>query len=105
MTERFIQAIKDKTKIRLTFYSKQDDMNVTRLCAPMDYGPGSKTKNKDNRFHLWDYESPSDKPFHTLSLLPEQIVKMEFTELPFSPSEFVSWRTDWIIKREWGIYS
>jgi len=102
MTEQFIQAIKDKTKIRLTFYSKQDDENVTRLCAPMDYGPKRKAKNQNDRYHLWDYESPSETPFHTLSLLPDQIVKMEFTDLPFNPSEFVRWTTDWHIKRDWG---
>jgi len=105
MTNKFIQAIKDKTKIRLTFYSKQDDMNVTRLCAPMDYGPSRKAKNKDDRFHLWDYESQSQTPFHTLSLLPEQIINMEFTELPFNPSEFINWPTNWFIKRDWGVYS
>ncbi len=105
MTEQFINALKDKTKIRLTFYSKQDDMAVTRLCAPMDYGPGKNTKKRDNRYHLWDYESQSSSPFHTLSLLPEQILEMEFTDLPFNPSEFVTWDTNWIIQRDWGDFS
>lgn len=80
-------------------------MNVTRLCAPMNYGPSRKAKNKDDRYHLWDYESQSDSPFHTLSLLPDQIVEMEFTDLPFNPSELVSWTTNWFVKRDWGIFS
>ena len=107
MTEQFIQAIKDKTKIRLTFYSKQDDENVTRLCAPMDYGPSRRKNIKDtsDKFHLWDYESPSETPYHTISLSPDQIIKMDFTDLPFNPSEFVNWTTNWWIKRNWGVYS
>ncbi len=105
MTDKFIESIKNKTKIRLTFYSKQDDMNVTRLCAPMDYGPSRKAKNKDDRYHLWDYESQSESPFHTLSLLPDQIIKMGFTDITFNPSEFVSWVPKWFVKRSWGVYS
>jgi hypothetical protein len=105
MTEQFIQAINDKTKIRLTFYSKQDGENVTRLCAPMDYGP-SRRKNiidTSDKFHLWDYKSPSETPVHTISLSQDQIVKMEFTDLTFNPSEFVNWATNWWIKRNWGV--
>ena len=100
MTENFIKAIHEKRKIRLSFYSKQDDTILTRLCAPMDFGAGSRTKNKDNRYHLWDYES--EKANHTLSLLPEQITEMEFTDMEFDPSDFVIWTPNWIIERDWG---
>lgn len=103
MKEQFINSIKSKKKIRLTFHSKQDGYSLTRLCAPMDFAPSSRAKNKDNRFHLWDYES--DTKNHTLSLLPSQIIQMEFTELSFEPSEFVKWLTNWSIQRDWGSLS
>ena len=103
MKEQFIKSIKEKKKIRLTFHSKQDGHSLTRLCAPMDFAPSSRAKNKDNRFHLWDYES--DTKNHTLSLLPEQILNMEFTDLIFDPSEFVKWSTNWSIQRDWGSFS
>jgi hypothetical protein len=103
MTKNFIRAIHNRTKIRLSFYSKQDSAVLTRLCAPMDFGASKRAKNKDDRYHLWDYES--DNANHTLSLLPEQVVKMEFTDIVFDPSEFVAWTPNWIIERNWGIHS
>jgi len=103
MPQNFILAIRNRTKINLTFFSKEDGKNITRLCAPMDYGPSRRTKNQDDRYHLWDYES--DKSNHTLSLLPDQIVNMEFTKINFEPSEFISWETNWFISRDWGKFS
>jgi len=100
---QFIEAIQNKTKVNLTFYSKEDDCNLTRLCAPMDYGPSRRAHNKSDRFHLWDYES--DKRNHTLSLLPEQIVNMEFTAEEFNPSEFITWPANWFVTRDWGEFS
>lgn len=103
MRENFINAIMNKKKIRLTFYSKQDNARLTRLCAPMDYAPSSRAIDKSNRFHLWDYES--DTKNHTLSLLPNQIIEMEITDIDFNPSDFVTWKTNWTIPRNWGVFS
>jgi len=99
----FITAIQNKTKICLTFRSKEDGHNLVRLCAPMDYGPSRRAHNKNDRFHLWDYES--DQKNHALSLLPNQIVNMEFISETFDPSEFVTWETNWFVFRDWGRYS
>lgn len=104
--EQFIQAIRDKRKIRITFYSKEDVNFLTRKCAPMDYGPSRHAKLKNERFHLWDYES--DTQTHTLSLNPNQISSLEVLEETFDPSEFITWNTKkspWSLKRNWGIYS
>jgi hypothetical protein len=101
--DRFIMAIHELIKIRVTFLSKEDSRNITRFCAPMDYGPNRTAKNKDNRFHFWDYES--DTRNHVLSLLPEQIINMQFTMEKFDPSEFITWNTNWIIARDWGRFS
>jgi hypothetical protein len=103
MKEKFIESIHSRKKIRLTFFSKEDGQNITRLCAPMDYGEGRRSKDKSDKFHLWDFES--DKKNHPLSLLPNQIVGMEFTDLKFDPSDFVKWNPNWIIKRDWGKFS
>ena len=103
MTENFIKSIHEKKKIRLTFHSQKDNAIITRLCTPMDFGVGRIALNRAERYHLWDYESKSGN--HTLSLLPEKIVKMEFTNIDFEPSDFVIWTTNWIIKRDWGKFS
>ena len=100
---QFIDAIHAKTKIRLTFFSKEDGRPLVRLCAPMDFGPSRRAHNKDNRYHLWDYES--DEKSHVLSLLPGQVSKMEFLNQNFCPSEFVTWPPNWFVPRDWGQYS
>jgi len=99
----FVNAIHTKRKLRVTFFSKEDGGNLVRNCAPMDYGPSSRAKEKNDRFHLWDYGS--DKGKHTLSLPPEQIVNMEVLDDGFSPAEFVTWTPKWIVTRDWGAFS
>lgn len=103
MKDTFVEAIKAKRKLRLTFYSKQDGHNLTRTCAPMDYGPSRRTNHKKDRYHFWDYES--DTKNHTLSLLPEQIVSIDILADKFEPSEFVTWETNWFVSRDWGNFS
>ncbi|MEB5477290.1 hypothetical protein [Acinetobacter pollinis] len=106
MEQEFKQAIKALKKVKITFYSKEDGHNLKRLCAPMDYGPSRRAHNKDDRFHLWDYES--DKKNHTLSLLPIQVKEIEVLEESFDPSEFITWNVNtspWHYPRDWGQYS
>ena len=106
MKENFIEAIHNFKKIRLTFFSKDDNMAIVRKCAPMDFGPSRRAKLQNDRYHLWDYES--DTKNHNLPLNPEQIIKMEILDEKFDPSEFITWDTKkspWFIERDWGIYS
>lgn len=104
--ERFIQAIHARNKVRVTFYSKEDEGILVRKCAPMDYGPSRRTHVKNDRFHLWDYES--DERIHTLSLNPWQVKSLEVLDEAFDPTEFVTWDTKqskWFVPRDWGKYS
>jgi hypothetical protein len=99
----FIQAIHGRKRLLVTFYSKEDFKNLVRNCAPMDYGPSRRAKDKSNRFHFWDYDS--DTRNHTLSLLPEQIVDIVELPIEFDPIGFVTWNTagsPWFIPRDWG---
>ena len=103
---KFIQAIHDKQKIKATFFSKKDQQETTRLCAPMDYGPSRRAKDKQDRYHVWDYEG-SDRQ-HVTSLLPEQVFEINVTDESFNPEEFIDWdvkESPWFIKRDWGIHS
>jgi len=101
--DAFIQAIREKRKVRLTFFSKEDGRNLTRVCAPMDFGPGRKIRDRRDRFWAWDYESDTGQ--HTLGLPPEQVRTMVVLEDSFDPAEFVTWAPAWIVPRDWGQYS
>ena len=104
--DAFIEAIHDKMKIRLAFFSKEDGTTITRVCAPMDFGPSRRAQQKNDRYHLWDYES--DVGQHVLSLNPDQVRDMLVLEDHFDPAEFVTWSTTaspWFVKRDWGDYS
>ena len=106
MKNEFIAAIHSKKKVVLTFYSKEDNSQLIRTCAPMDYGPSRRAHNKSDRFHLWDYDSDTQR--HTLSLLPEQVISIKATEETFDPAEFITWSTSespWFVTRDWGKYS
>lgn len=106
LEQKFKQAIDSKSKVRLTFYSQEDGSNLIRICAPMDFGPSRRAINKDDRFHLWDYES--DKKNHVLSLLPNQVIDIEILDERFVPSEFITWdvnKSPWFYTRSWGQYS
>lgn len=104
--EILLKALHGKTKVRLTFHSKEDGGTLVRTCAPMDVGPSRRAKDKSVRYHLWDFDS--DSASHTLSLLPGQVVSVEATPEPFDPASFVTWDTKkppWFVKRDWGSFS
>jgi hypothetical protein len=97
----FITALESRQKLSLRFFSKEDGHPLTSKCAPLDYGPSRRTKDKSDRYHFWDYES--DEEPHQLSLLPSQIISMELLGEPFEPEEVVTWTPVlWFYPREWG---
>jgi len=106
MKDEFITAIHSRKKVRVSFFSKEDSSTLVRKCAPMDYGPSRRSREKNDRYHFWDYES--DTKVHTLSLNPQQVRRIEILDETFEPSEFITWDTKqspWFIKRDWDIYS
>jgi hypothetical protein len=102
----FIDGLEDCRKVILTFASKEDGgQHLVRTCAPMDFSPSNRTKDKSGRYHLWDYDSDTER--HTLSLLPVQVVSIELTEEAFEPAEFITWPApyNWHHLRDWGPFS
>jgi len=103
MRENFINAIHSKSKVKVTFFSREDGRNLIHQCAPMDFGPSRELRNKADRFHLWDFESDKKSPI--LGLLIGQIVSIEVQDENFEPCEFITWPPNWFIERDWGTYS
>jgi len=103
---KFIQAIHEKIKLRITFFSSKDGQYITRVCAPMDYAPGRNIHDRDKRYWVWDYDSDTGR--HTLPLKAERIKTMVVLEDHFDPDEFVTWSTHtkpWAVSRDWGHHS
>ncbi|QKS88654.1 hypothetical protein [Curtobacterium flaccumfaciens] len=102
----FVAAIESHREVEVTFHSKEDGGAVlTRRCAPMDFGPSRRARDKTPRYHFWDWESDGPRT-HTLSLLAEQIVSIEVLDSTFDPASFVAWAPNWFVERTtWGQFS
>jgi hypothetical protein len=98
--KQFIEAINQKKKVCLRFYSKADSGVIDLVCAPMDYGPGAGIQDGVNRYWLWDYTSNGGS--HTLSLLPEQVLDLRVLGEAFDPAQFDVKPPKWSIPRDWG---
>jgi len=96
----FLEALHSKRRLLVRFHSKEDGAVLTRTCAPMDYGPSSRGKDRSDRFHLWDFTS--DTGAHTLSLRFDQLLSVALLAEGFDPALFVTWEPNWIIPRDWG---
>lgn len=98
--QQFIEAIKEKKRVGLRFYSTADSEVIDLVCAPMDYGPGAGIPDGVNRYLLWDYTSNNGS--HTLSLLPEQVLDLRVLGEVFDPAQIDVRPPHWFIARDWG---
>ncbi len=85
---RFIEALTEKKKVSVRFYSKPDNGVVDRICAPISYGPGSESHDDLNRYWLWDYASTTGS--HVLGLVPQQIVELQVLGELFDPIPYLN---------------
>jgi hypothetical protein len=98
--KQFIEAIKQKNKVCLQFYSKADSGVIDLVCAPMDYGPGGGIQDGVNRYWLWDYTSNTGSP--ALGLLPEQVLDLRVLGEAFDPAQIKVTAPQWSIPRDWS---
>lgn len=106
--ELFIQAIHSRKKIKLTFFSKEDNKVITCVCAPMDFGQSKVFNDNIDRFHVWNYSPDLGKEQHPIPLNPSQVKKIEVLEETFDPAEFIKWDfvpSSWHVRRDWGRFS
>jgi len=96
----FIEAIPERKKVSLRFYSTADSGVIDLVCAPMDYGPRTENPDGVNRYSLWDYTSNNGS--HILSLLPDQILSLSVLGELFDPAGIDVRPPQWFIARNWG---
>jgi hypothetical protein len=97
---RFIEAIKEKKKVWVRFYSPADNGVLERAFAPLDYGPGGEIPDELNRYWLWDYASNAES--RILGLAPQQIVDWQVLGELFNPADFGVRTSPWCIPRDWN---
>ena len=83
---QFLDALNEKRKVRVKFYSPADGGVLDRVCAPMNYGLGGAVNDALNRYWLWDYASETGS--YTLGLVPQQIVDLHVLGEKFDPAQF-----------------
>jgi|SRR5579859_2987803 len=98
--KQFIEAIQEKKKVCLRFYSLADSAVIDLVCAPLDYGQEIGNPGGVNRYWLWDYSSNTGSP--TLGLLPEQVLDIRVLGTLFDPAEFGLAPPEWSIPRDWN---
>jgi len=97
---QFVEAIQERRKVLVRYYSRADSCVVDRTCAPLDYGPGTSGHEDGlNRYWFWEY-STSGLP-HTHGLVPDQIVELKVLGECFDPAELGSAPWPWAIARGW----
>jgi len=97
---QFIEALNEKKKVRVRFYSPADSGVVDRVCAPMDYGPGKAAADGLHRYWLWD--GAGNGGAAALGLEPEQVVELKVLGEPFDPAAFGDHAWPWAVARDWG---
>lgn len=102
MNPNFLKAINEKIIVKIVFRSKEKG-TIVRECIPFDFGPSRRSKDKSDRYHFYDLDSPDGN--HTLSIMPDQLVSLELTETNFDPANYVNWTPNWFVQRDWGRYS
>ncbi|MBS1504537.1 MAG: hypothetical protein JST32_20925 [Bacteroidetes bacterium] len=98
----FIFAINEKRHTRVMVNSYEKGI-IERTCIPFDFGPSRRYKDGLDRYHFYDLDSPDGK--HNLSILPDQLLNIEFLDIIFDPAEYVTWTPNWFVTRDWGMHS
>ncbi|GAC1371581.1 MAG: hypothetical protein NVS3B3_01760 [Aquirhabdus sp.] len=95
--KEFVDAIRDKKRVKVIFYSQEEKRFLVRVCAPIDYGmDASVSANGAERLNFWDYEGKKEgqTAAHTLSLRADQVRSMNVLDEFFDPSELVASSTN-----------
>lgn len=93
--KEFVDAIRDKKRVKVIFYSQEEKRFLVRVCAPIDYGMDASVSGAGaERLNFWDYEGQkeaqnSGQATHTLSLRADQVRSMNVLDEFFDPSELV----------------
>ena len=98
--QSFIDAIHEKKKVCVRYYSKPDRGVLDRVCAPIDYGPGHENHDGLNRYWLWNFAGNPETQL--LGLTAPEIVNVQVLGDVFDPAQVVPGSWPWSIPRDWA---
>jgi len=102
----FLDALNGRRRLSVTFFSRKDNRERTRICAPLDIGPLRGAAEPTEHFQLWDLEGRK-KPLN-IAVLPEDVRSMTALEETFDPASIITWKfkpNAWHVVRDWGEFS
>jgi len=82
----FMQAVKDRRKVIVTYFSGEFNLNLTKLCVPLHYSPPD-AGGESAFYYSWD--SGGDVGERVVALRPSQIMYIELSDEFFNPSEYI----------------
>ncbi|WP_410210100.1 hypothetical protein [Aquirhabdus sp.] len=101
--KEFVDAIREKKRVKVIFYSQEQKRFLVKVCAPIDYGmsagldegsnAASATESGAERLHFWDFEGQPEGQHageHKLSLRADQVRGINVLDEFFDPSELVA---------------
>ncbi len=104
--QTFLDALAQKRRLSVRFFSKKEGKERVRTCAPLDFGPLRGATDTRDRYQLWDLEGKR-KPLN-IPLLEEEILELTLLDETFDPADIVTWSfkpNSWKIERDWGPFS
>jgi hypothetical protein len=102
----FLEAIAARRRLSVRFFSRKEGRELTRICAPLDFGPLRGALPPVDHYQLWDLERKR-KPLN-LALLEGDIVSMTPLEETFEPRDIITWAFKpgaWHVPRDWAEFS
>ncbi len=101
-----LDAIAQKRRLSVQFFSRKVGRELVRICAPLDVGPLRGSVDSEDRYQFWDLEGKR-KPLN-LALVAADIVKITPLEETFEPADIITWAFkpgSWRIARDWAAFS
>lgn len=84
--DTFIQAVKDKKKVILTYFSDRQQLHLTRLCVPIKFSYNDMEDGSDC-YYFWDPEADTGE--RLLALAPSEIKNMVLSDETFDPADYI----------------
>jgi len=94
--DKFTQAVKDRRKVIITYFSGEYNLSLTKLCVPLQYSPPGEEEDPDY-YYLWDSEG--DVGMRVLAFPSSHITYMELSDDGFDPDEYIIPETEWVASK------